>query len=370
MAEIVVTSYTPTLDSGRGKRVYGVVRALAEHGDVHVIYNVFGGAAPSTAFNRPRILLDPVVSSRGARRGVAYARAVAAGVPAMFARGVSPELAARASEVARSQADARVVADGPTAAAALLRLAHRQPVVYNAHNIESDLRVALGEPGTPPPARLAAFEKQLLETFAETWTVSTADFERARELAPSAQLRYVPNVVDVSAITPAAYTGAGRVLFAADFTYTPNRDAFAYLASEVLSELLTVAPEARLVVTGRGSDGLGPDPRIDLLGFVDDLAAVYRSVDCVVVPLRFGGGSPLKFVEALAYGVPVVATSVAARGLDVVDGVHFLRADGSRRLAELTAQALKEPNHELRAAARGLAEQEYSIETLGRLLRR
>jgi glycosyltransferase involved in cell wall biosynthesis len=370
VTEIVVTSYTPTLDTGRGRRVYGIVRALAEHDDVHVVYNVFGAAAPSTAFDLPRIRLHPVASSRGARRGLAYARALAGGVPAMFARGVSPELAAYAAEVAGSEAGARIVADGPTAAAALLGLARRRPVVYNTHNIESDLRIALADPGTSRAARLVAFERRLLQTFAETWTVSAADTARARELAPAAQLRYVPNVVDVSAVTPVPYTGGRRVLFAADFTYTPNRDAYAFLTSEVLPGLWALAPEAQLVVTGRASESLEGGPQIELLGFVDDLDAVYRSVDCAIVPLRLGGGSPLKFVEALAYGVPVVATSVAARGLDVVDGVHFLCADDGRRLGELTAQALREPNHELRAAARARAEQEYSIETLGRLLRR
>jgi len=370
MTEIVVTSYTPTVDTGRGKRVYGVVRALAEHADVHVIYSMFGAGSPSRAFDRPGIRLEPVPSSRGVRRGVAYAAALASGVPGMFARGISPELAARTVEVARSAGDARIIADGPTAAASLLRLARQRPVVYNAHNIEADLRIALDDPGTSRPARLVAFEKRLLETFAETWTVSTADFARARELAPDAQLRYVPNVVDVTAVAPAAFVGTGRVLFAADFSYTPNRDAFAYLTDEVLPALWTLAPEARLVVIGRGSESLEPSPRIELLGFVDDLDQVYRSVDCVIVPLRLGGGSPLKFVEALAYGVPVVATSVAARGLDVVDGVHFLCADDGRRLAELTAQALREPNNGLRRVARALAEQEYSIEKLGRLLSR
>jgi glycosyltransferase involved in cell wall biosynthesis len=370
MTDIVVTSYTPTVETGRGKRVYGVVRALAEADDVHLVYNVFGAAEPGSEFDRPRIRLDPVVSSRGARRLTTYARALAAGVPSMFARGISPELAERTSEVLRSDADARVVADGPTAAAALLGLARRREVVYNAHNIESDLRIALAEPGTGSSSRLLAFEKRLFETFAETWTVSTADYARARELAPAAQLRYAPNVVDVSSIDPAPYAGTKRALFAADFTYTPNRDAYAYLTEEILPALWELLPDARLAVTGRGSASLDGDARIERLGFVDDLGAVYRSVDCVLVPLRLGGGSPLKFVEALAYGVPVVATPVAARGLDVVDGTHFLCGDGGRRLAELTARALGGPNHELRAAARALAEQEYSIESLGRLLRR
>jgi len=62
-------------------------------------------------------------------------------------------------------------------------------------------------------------------------------------------------------------------------------------------------------------DWQAPDARIDVAGFVDSLAGLYAQADCVVVPIVEGAGSPVKFIEALAYGVPVVATPRAARGL-------------------------------------------------------
>ena len=87
------------------------------------------------------------------------------------------------------------------AAVALLRLARRRPVIYSANNLESAFR-----PGRDPDwgsrRRLEAFERRLLEAAAETWMPSRADLDGARELAPGAALRYVPNVVDVAAIEP------------------------------------------------------------------------------------------------------------------------------------------------------------------------
>ena len=62
------------------------------------------------------------------------------------------------------------------------------------------------------------------------------------------------------------------------------------------------------------------DPRVEALGFVDDLASVYASARCAVVPLLQGGGTPLKLIEALAYGLPVIATPRAVAGLEVRDG--------------------------------------------------
>jgi glycosyltransferase involved in cell wall biosynthesis len=216
------------------------------------------------------------------------------------------------------------------------------------------------------PERLEAFERRVLESASESWMVSRRDIDAARRLAPDAALRYVPNVVDVTSIRPVTELAPEpRAIFVGDFTYRPNRDGLAFMVDDVLPRLWEQLPEARLSIVGKGLTGVDlGDERAEALGFVDDLAAEYARARAGVVPLLAGGGSPLKFVEALAYGLPVVATSVAAAGLDADPGEHFVQADGAEAFAAALATVLRGGDPALGARARRLAEERYSVEAL------
>ena len=139
--DLLVTTHTPALRSGRDVRTYGIARALAMHGGLTLLYVRFGPTEPDDAFKAiPGVELCELVPSRGIARLLTYAKALLAGVPDGLARGISPELSAAAESLADAPSRGRVIADGPTAAAALARLAQRRPVIYNAHNLESGFR--------------------------------------------------------------------------------------------------------------------------------------------------------------------------------------------------------------------------------------
>ena len=278
--DLLVTSHTPILRSGRAVRTYGVARALAARGGLDLLYVRFEGDAPDAAFAAiPGIALHEVVSSRGPRRALAYARGRLRGVPAAIARGISPELADAAARLAAEPGRGRVVADGPVAAATLSALARRRPVIYNAHNLESGFRHELDAPGLGSPATLRAFERGLLEHAAESWMVSEADCAAARELCPGARLRLAPNVVDVAAIVPVEpRVEERRAIFVANFAYAPNQDALRFMVEEVLPRVWAELPDARLALAGGSLEQQLPeDPRIELLGFVPDLRAAYAT---------------------------------------------------------------------------------------------
>ncbi|HTR88619.1 MAG TPA: hypothetical protein VMG62_00745, partial [Solirubrobacteraceae bacterium] len=270
MRDLLVATHTPALGSGRSLRTYGVARALAAEGGLTLLYARFGAGEPDAAFRAiPGIELCEVVPSRGARRALTYAGARVRGVPDSFARGISPELAGAARRLAGAADRGRVIADGPIAAAALAGLARRRAVIYNAHNLESAFRNDLHERGLGGPRALRAFERGLLARAAESWMVSEADMAGARELCPRARLRYVPNVVDVSAIHPAgADTGAQRALFVADFSYEPNRNGLRFLLEGVLPLVWRELPGARLSIVGGGLvQAPSADDRVQALGF-------------------------------------------------------------------------------------------------------
>lgn len=370
MSDLLVTTHTPVLRSGQTMRTYGVARALAaSSGGLTLLYARFEGEEPDEAFSSiPGVELREALPSRGPARMRAYASALAHGVPDGFARGISPELVAEASRLADVQGRGRVVADGPIAMAALLGLARRRPVVYNAHNLESAFRHELAEESGS--RRLRRFERGLLARAEESWMVSDQDLRAAAELCPRARLRYVPNVVDVEAIEPVGEPAPEqRAVFVANFAYEPNRNGARFLLEEVFPRVWTELPDARLALVGGGLDRPpGVDSRVETTGFVGDLREAYASARCAVVPLLQGGGTPLKFVEALAYGLPVLATPRAAAGLAVTDGVDCLLAADADELAAKLITVLRDGAAELGARGRALAAERYSIEALTRLL--
>jgi glycosyltransferase involved in cell wall biosynthesis len=103
-------------------------------------------------------------------------------------------------------------------------------------------------------------------------------------------------------------------------------------------------------------------------GFVEDLRAAYADAACAVVPLLRGGGTPLKLLEALCYGVPVVATPAATAGLELVPDLEYLEGDGAEGFATAVLRALDGDASKVVAAGRRAVTERYSVEALTRLL--
>lgn len=371
MRDLLVSMYTPVLRSGRAMRTYTIARALSAADGLDLLYLHFDGDEPDAKFAAiPGVRMHRVSSTRSPRRIAAYATNRIRGMPAAFARGVSPELAGAAARLAAAPERGRVIADGPIAAATLAGLSRRRAVIYNAHNLESAFRHELESLSAAERRALLTFERRLLERASESWMVSEADIRGARKLCPSARLRYVPNVVDVAAIEPVAPTPSERrAIFVANFAYGPNRDGLCFLLENVFPVVWRELPDATLMLVGPGLERTSlTDSRVQTLGFVEDLHSAYARASCAVVPLLLSGGTPLKFIEALAYGLPVLATPRAVAGLDVRDGEHCVIAGGSDAYAAALVRILRDSDTELGRRGRALVEERYSVETLSTLL--
>lgn len=150
------------------------------------------------------------------------------------------------------------------------------------------------------------------------------------------------------------------VLFPGTLRYPPNADAADYLASEVAPALRRLVPDVRIRLVGRGTkalSGLDDPPRLTMVGQVEDIEAELAGADVIVVPLRFGSGTRLKILEAMAHRIPVVSTTLGAEGLGVEDGVHLLLADDPGGLAAACARLLTDET--LRAELTSRAHQHY-----------
>jgi glycosyltransferase involved in cell wall biosynthesis len=163
----------------------------------------------------------------------------------------------------------------------------------------------------------------------------------------------VPNAVPVPVELDRADDGR-TVLFVGSFGYAPNVEGIRWFATEVLP-LIPADVDLRVRVVGRGTEALralASDPRIEIVGEVDDLAPLYRSAALAIAPLFTGGGTRLKVIEALAQGVPMVATGAALHGIEV-EGSIVWRADDAPAFAAAVGAALGDAGERQARAAAG-----------------
>jgi len=221
----------------------------------------------------------------------------------------------------------------------------------------------------------ARFETLACEKFDLVTTPSAQDRQMLLDLAPDldqTRVAVLPNGVEV-----ASYSGdwgepePGALIFPGALTYHANYDAMRFFLDEVFPLVRRVNPEAVLRITGKtegvdlGSLKLGAG--ITLTGYLDDVRpAVARSWACVA-PLRVGGGTRLKILEAKALGTPVVATSKGAEGLDVTPGHDILIADDPGQFADAVLGLLDDPmlRQKLALSGRRLVESLYDWQSIG-----
>jgi glycosyltransferase involved in cell wall biosynthesis len=164
----------------------------------------------------------------------------------------------------------------------------------------------------------------------------------------------LPNTYPVPAEAGHMPSPVPTIVFPGLLTYPPNEDAAQWTVEQIMPRVWQRLPGARLVLVGEASArvrALARHPAVEVTGRVESTAPYLRAADLVLVPLRVGGGTRIKILEAFAYAVPVVATSVGAEGLDVVDGVHLEIADDAEVLSARCLRLLADAPARARIAA-------------------
>ncbi|RYH66155.1 MAG: glycosyltransferase, partial [Alcaligenaceae bacterium] len=179
-----------------------------------------------------------------------------------------------------------------------------------------------------------------------TFAVNDEEKDVLLALAPEVVVDVLPIVFDIPESAPVALAGRKDVLFIGGFWHRPNGDAICWFADHIWPRIYREEPHAvlRIVGSNPGNEvlALGARPGIEVLGFVPDVGPLLDSHRVSVAPLRWGAGTKGKVGQALAVGLPVVATSVGAEGMGLKDGEQLLVADDETGFAEHVLALLRE----------------------------
>ncbi len=215
--------------------------------------------------------------------------------------------------------------------------------------------------------RLArGFESWMFEGFDRTVVLTDRDAEALHTLNPRTSLVTIPNGVDVDYFIPTGYEPEEPVLlFSGNYDYAPNLDAALRLARDIFPRVQARVPAARLMLVGGN-----PPPAllacaseaVAVTGHVPDIRPYFAGALIFVSPLRLGAGIKNKVLEALAMGMPVVATPLSCDGIPVTPGEHVLFGETDEELANAVLGLLDDQRQRqaLRRAGRQLIEAHFT----------
>jgi glycosyltransferase involved in cell wall biosynthesis len=203
------------------------------------------------------------------------------------------------------------------------------------------------------------FERDALGEADLTIAVSELDARRFRDDFGLGRVDVVDNGVDTDFFRPFdEVREPGTMLFLGSLEWRPNLDGVVQFMERALPIVRREEPDSRLLLVGRNP----PDwlrrlaeqtPNVELHGNVPDVRPFLARAGMLVVPLRIGGGSRLKILEALASGTPVVSTRVGAEGLELEPGKHFTQREDVDDLADGVLELVRDPHRARQQADAG-----------------
>lgn len=251
---------------------------------------------------------------------------------------------------------------------------YRSRMVFDADDVLKTPDPSRGLAGSAAHLVRAALVHRLLGQVRHVWFVSPRDMDRLGSWGRSQSL-----------LVNAAIVHGGRqgsrerntLVVVGHHSHAPNREAVEFLLSEVMPELRRRRPDVRLRVIGSVPDECrrrwSAVPNVDVLGFVDDLRAEYDRAASAVAPVRTGGGTQIKVIEALANGCPVITSPFAHSGFSEIlrAGRHLYVADSAQDWVDTCVGALDDPDgsQAMAQAAREIVRSRYGVDDMKKHVR-
>jgi glycosyltransferase involved in cell wall biosynthesis len=376
------------------QRGYNIVREIAKENDVHLL-----------AFVHPEILTDEAMieESKAVLEEMCATvdyfslwpkRSKLHNFGALLAGAVYPgsfgELAHRSAAYKGrmveilTEHDIDIVHYDTIGLARYKSFAPSHPSVLTHHNIESNLmarrakveRMLLGRRYVARQARvLREMERTESPKFDVNVMMSSTDEADLREICGDVNTVVVPNGVDVDYFQPNDSEPEPAIIYTGGMNMFANEDAVLHLLRDMWGDIKAAVPGVKFYVIGQDPtreilELAKADSSIVVTGFVDDIRPYVARASVYVVPIRVGGGTRLKVLDALAQGKAIVSTSVGCEGIEVADGKDIRIEDSVTGFVAATVELLvnRDARRELGVAARNLAETRYSWEGIGAVL--
>jgi polysaccharide biosynthesis protein PslH len=259
---------------------------------------------------------------------------------------------------------------------------HLRPrVVLDTQNHETARMraIAIGEGslGRRTVARLQigpveAYERAALGSVGSVLAVSATEFEAFERVAPG-RARLVPNGVDSRTVSPVSGPPRSKeLLFLGSLGYGANVDAVRHFSMDIAPHLVGFG--ITLTVVGSHPSSVVEDAAaaaaipVTVAGYAPDLRPYFSRCRAMVVPLRHGGGTRLKILEAMAWGIPVVTTTIGGEGLGLRNGHNALIADEPAAFAAAVRRVTTDDHlwRELSTAGRTLVEERYDWQDIAK----
>jgi glycosyltransferase involved in cell wall biosynthesis len=210
-----------------------------------------------------------------------------------------------------------------------------------------------------------AYENRMWSQFSLRTTVSVKDKAEMDRRCSQGKTIVIENGVNTGTNELLQNDGARTVLLMGTLSYVPNAEAAISLARTIMPLVWRVDPTICLCIAGSNPPApvlaLATDPRIEIQPNPTDMKRIAERAAISVVPLRIGGGTRLKILESLAWGMPVVSTTLGCEGLDVVDGETIVIRDEPQAFADGIVELMTDAarRNKLRCQGRQLVERRY-----------
>jgi len=387
MNVLIVDEEVPwPLNTGKRIRTYNLVQRLQrDHTVTYLCYGDQGSVLPDCQNVTLVILPSPVLEQKGLRFYLALLANLVSSKPYIVDRHYSAAFEEKAlSLVATNQYDL-IHCEWTPYTENIRTLIGKIPSVLSAHNVESQIweRYYQSESSLLKKyyiyfqwQKLIRYEAQSARNYSEISVVSERDLEMFINQYGCKRVTVVPNGVDDQYFAPVqSELQPGSMVFTGSMDWRPNQDGIKYFIEEVFPLIRRRIPAATFTVVGRKPPQwlvtlAGRVPGVSVTGTVDDVRPYIASSMLYVVPLRVGGGSRLKILEAMAMEKVVLSTTVGAEGLDVEEGKQILLRDTPQDIADTACAVLNDPARfsDYGSAGRALILESYTWDAIAEVM--